>query len=103
MQPQHLAPVVLAGRLYRHQRRLGPRQHQQFVGRPRHHLQRDHQCHKRRFLGRKLTLVAAPHVLGLIKGSLDAPTAKLVTQTIPKELTRETTPELLAHLEKLLD
>ncbi len=51
----------------------------------------------------KLTLVAAPHVLGLIKGSLDAPTAKLVTQTIPKELTRETTPELLAHLEKLLD
>ena len=51
----------------------------------------------------KLTLVAPPHLLGLIKGSLDAPTGKLLNQTIPKDFSKATTPDLLEHLEKLLD
>lgn len=51
----------------------------------------------------KLTLVAPPHLLGLIKQSLDTNTARLVSKTIQKDLAHESTKDFIAHLGRLMD
>jgi protein required for attachment to host cells len=50
----------------------------------------------------KITLVAPPHLLGLIKQSLDVNTARLVSHTIQKDLAHEPTKAFISRLEKLM-
>ena len=46
----------------------------------------------------RLVLVAEPHFLGFLRGHLDAPTERLVTHRISKDLASVRADEVLAHL-----
>ena len=49
----------------------------------------------------RLTLVAEPHFLGLVRDALDDVTARLVGATLPKDLAHIELRELAAHLPEL--
>ena len=50
----------------------------------------------------RLVLVAPPRFLGLLRSSLDGPTAKLVTASLDKDLASEKTSELAERLGELI-
>jgi protein required for attachment to host cells len=51
---------------------------------------------------RRLVLVAPPRFLGLVRSSLDGPTAQLVVGSIPKDLASSKEAELLGHLGEVI-
>ena len=50
----------------------------------------------------RLVLVAPPRFLGLLRSSLDGPTAKLVTASLDKDLAAEKTSELAERLGEMI-
>jgi protein required for attachment to host cells len=50
----------------------------------------------------RLVLVAEPHFLGLLRGVLDARTAKAITATVGKDLAATRTDHLAGHLQNVL-
>jgi protein required for attachment to host cells len=50
----------------------------------------------------RLVLVAPPRFLGLLRSSLDGPTAKLVTASLDKDLASEKTSELAERLSEMI-
>jgi len=50
----------------------------------------------------RLVLVAPPRFLGLLRSSLDGPTAQLVIGSVPKDLASRNESELVAHLGEVI-
>jgi protein required for attachment to host cells len=46
----------------------------------------------------QIILIAEPHFLGILRHELDAPTARLVTSSVPKDLVHATIDDIEAHV-----